>query len=814
MYESGKSDEDELYRTASLKEYGIFQDKAVAILINAAQTAMQMGHVYIGSEHVLCGLMSADSALLKNGFARADLIRKIENTLGKGQATVLTFENFTPRVRRILYNAASLAGSAPAERGSTSVTAEHIKMALYADADCYAVALLRELGSYPAVRKDIKELKEVKEEDIFSQDYKARKTALERFGKDLTRSAKLGRLDPCIGRDKEIERVIRILLQRRKNNPCLIGESGVGKTAIVEGLASKIASGDCPDSLRCKRIFMLDLTSMIAGAKYRGDFEERIKTVIDEVAADGQTILFIDEIHGVIGAGAAEGAIDAANILKPYLARGELQLIGATTIAEYKKYIEKDSALERRFQPVTVEEPSEDAAIEVLRGLCSRYERHHGVIIKDNALTAAVRLSARYLNDRFLPDKAIDLIDEAASGARLAALSPDIQTKELHAKISSLETEKTVAICNQDFDKAAEIYKEEQRLRMTLSQQRPPANEIVPIVDEDSIVALVAAQTGVPVARPGENESEKLLHLEAALKEYIIGQDEAVNAVSRAIRMHRAGLSESKRPASFLFAGTTGIGKTELARALSLLLFGNEGGDKRLLRFDMSEYNEAHSLSRLIGSPPGYVGFGESGQLADKIRRYPHSVILFDEAEKAHPDVMNILLQILDNGQFTAADGRVCNCKDAVVILTTNAGGQVGAKLGFGDKSDNSGKITAELRRCFKPEMLGRIDEVIVFNQLTADNLSEICRNELQNLRRRALRTGIDLSFGTDVAEKIVEKCGVNGARDLRHIISRDIESLLADHILRGGKTNVRVTADITGFALAVDLAKESGRIS
>jgi ATP-dependent Clp protease ATP-binding subunit ClpC len=810
MFESGKFNEDDLYRTAALKDYGVFQEKAVSVLMNAAQTAMQMGHMYIGSEHILCGLLSSDSGILKNGYNRIDLIRKIENTLGKGQETVLTFENFTPRVRRILYNAAAIAGVAPAERGTKHITAEHIKIALCSDIDCYAAVLLREMGSYPAAKKDIKELKELKEEDLFPQDYKSRKPALERFGKDLTRSAKQGKLDPCIGRDKEIDRVIRILLQRRKNNPCLIGESGVGKTAIVEGLAGKIAYGDCPDSLRSKRIFMLDLTSMIAGAKYRGDFEERIKTVIDEVAADGQTILFIDEIHGVIGAGAAEGAIDAANILKPYLARGELQLIGATTISEYKKYIEKDSALERRFQPVTVEEPSEEAAIEVLRGLCSRYEQHHGVTIKDSALTAAVRLSARYLNDRFLPDKAIDLIDEAASGARLTALSPDLQTKELHSKISSLETEKTVAICNQDFDKAAEIYKEEQNLRAILSRQKPPASETLPIVDEDTIVDLVAAQTGVPVSKPGTNESEKLLHLESALKEHIIGQDEAVCAVARAIRKNRAGLGERKRPASFLFAGTTGVGKTELARALSLLLFGNNGDDKRLLRFDMSEYNEAHSLSRLIGSPPGYVGFGESGQLADKIRRYPHSVILFDEAEKAHPDVMNILLQILDDGQFTAADGRVCSCKDAVVILTTNAGGQVGQKLGFGEKTDNNAKIMAELRRCFKPEMIGRIDEVIVFNSLTHENLLEICRNELQNLRCRAKNIGIDLTFGTDVAEKIASKCKTSGARDLRHVISREIESLIADHVLRDGKPGVRVIGTDEGFALRADCVTEN----
>jgi ATP-dependent Clp protease ATP-binding subunit ClpC len=639
---------------------------------------------------------------------------------------------------------------------------------------------------------------------------------LDQFGRDFTALAKENKFDPVIGRSKEIERVTQILSRRTKNNPCLIGEPGVGKTAVIEGLAQKIASGDVPEPLKTKRLVSVDLSSMVAGAKYRGEFEERLKKVINEVLAAKNVILFIDEFHTIVGAGSAEGSMDASNILKPFLARGELQLIGATTLKEYKKYIEKDAALERRFQPVTVGEPSVDETVQILKGIRDKYEAHHGVTITDDALEAAAKLSSRYITDRFLPDKAIDLIDEAASKKRLGSQTEPDELKNKEARLEVLKSEKEEAITAQDFEKAAKIRDEEKLIAKEAeelkSQWKGSGTSSGLTVDENDIAEILADWTRIPAAKLKEEETERLKHLEETLHARVIGQNEAVTAVAKAIKRGRAGLKDPKRPiGSFLFLGPTGVGKTELSKALAETMFGSENA---LIRIDMSEYMEKHAVSKFIGSPPGYVGFEEGGQLTEKIRKHPYSVILFDEIEKAHPDVFNIMLQILDDGILTDAQGRRIDFKNTVIIMTSNLGakeilGKVGSKLGFG-KEDESGeeksehekikeKVMAEVKRTFKPEFINRIDEIIVFDRLTEDDIKKIARLMLKSLEARLKENEITVAF-TDAAVEKIAKEGFDptyGARPLRRVIQTQIEDMLSEEIIDGDiKPGSSVTVD------------------
>ena len=781
--------------------FNSFTTKANEVLNLAIKSAQAYGHNYIGTEHILIGLLSTDStipALTNNNITYDGVDRLIREEIGVGNPTSLTPDDFTPRAKRIIEISFQIART----MRNSYVSVEHLLAALLKEDDSYAVKFINELGT------DSQRVFDDLISDLSSNSYdsnpqssskkkgKSKTPTLDEFGKNLTELAKQGKIDPVIGREKEIERVIQILSRRNKNNPCLIGEPGVGKTAIAEGLALKIVNGEVPEMLANKTIYSLDLTSMVAGTKYRGDFEERIKKAMDEVKDNKDVILFIDEIHNIMGAGAAEGAVDAANILKPSLARGEIQVIGATTISEYRKNIEKDAALERRFQPVTVGEPTEEETVEILKGLRDKYEAHHKVKITDDAINSAVKLSSRYINDRFLPDKAIDLIDEAASVVRLNAYTLPQNLKDMEEEIKRLNAEKQDAVNNQKFEEAAKIRDKANELKKLLddekSKWRNSSNHDVKAVSSEEIAQVVSQWTGVPVNQLTKEESERLLNMEKILHERIVGQDKAVSAISKAIRRGRVGLKNPNRPiGSFIFLGPTGVGKTELCKSLAEAMFGDENA---IIKLDMSEYMEKHTVSKLIGAPPGYVGFDEGGQLTEKIRRKPYSVVLFDEIEKAHPDVFNMLLQILEDGVLTDSQGRKVSFKNAIIIMTSNVGASkiTDEKLALGFVQEDGKKLSIEdlvmpdLKKTFKPEFLNRLDDIIVFNQLDQNDIEEIAKRMLKSLKKRTADLGIELDF-TDNAITELAKEGFDktyGARPLRRAIQSKIEDRLSELIL------------------------------
>ena len=809
-----------------------FTEKANKALNLAVQSAEQFGHSYVGTEHVLLGLLQEGSgvayaALTSCGVTADSISQRVQaNEIG-GAPTHLTADAFTPRTKRVLRSAVAVA----ARVGSSYVGTEHLLIALVSDSDSYAVGFLNEAGvSMQALVQAIQNRLGGKSNpnggfqnggfqsggypgEGFDPNGNPQEggSALDRFGRDLTKAAKNGEIDPVIGREKEIERVIQILSRRTKNNPVLIGEPGVGKTAVAEGLALEISKGNVPEILRDKRVVSLDLTGMVAGAKYRGDFEERIKAAIDEVKSSGNTILFIDELHTIIGAGAAEGSADAANILKPSLARGDFQVIGATTLNEYRKYIEKDAALERRFQPVKVGEPTQEQAVEILKGLRDSYEAHHKVKITDEAIEAAVKLSSRYIADRYLPDKAIDLIDEGASKVRLAAMTSPDNVKDLEDKVKNLENEKASAVNEQDFERAAKLRDEQKRVQAELDEAKKSWQERredkCGEVDAEIIAKIVSDWTGIPVVQLTKEESDRLLHMEEVLHERVVGQNEAVTAVAKAIRRGRVGLKDPKRPVgSFIFLGPTGVGKTELCKALAQAMFGDENA---MLRLDMSEYMEKHTVSKLIGSPPGYVGFDEGGQLTEKVRRKPYSVVLFDEIEKAHPDVFNMLLQILEDGRLTDSQGRTVDFKNTVIIMTSNVGARMitdkQKSLGFAQEEkaqkqeDIRSLVMGELKKVFRPEFLNRVDDIIVFNKLTQDEIKQIAGKMLETLSKRLAAMDITITF-TDAAITAIADKGFDdsyGARPLRRAIQSEIEDVLSEKLLDGEiKANSAVTCD------------------
>ena len=786
-----------------------FTEPANMALNHAIEAAGNLGHTYIGSEHLLIGLLQqtgciAQKALQSKGIDEQQVIDRLTAVVGRGSLTHLTPADFTPRCKHILELSATLARS----MGSSLTGTEHILLAILEEGESYAIRFIKELGADPvSLAQAIAEEIGYRPAETAQQSKRGNKNngntktpLLDQFGRDLTKLASEGSIDPIIGRSKEIERVIQILSRRTKNNPCLIGEPGVGKTAVAEGLAQKIASGEVPELLRGKRVVAVDLTGMVAGTKYRGDFEERIKNTLDEVVRAGNVILFIDELHTIIGAGSAEGAVDAANILKPQLARGEIQVIGATTINEYRKYIEKDAALERRFQPVTVGEPTEDETIQILMGLRDKYEAHHKVRITDEAIKAAVNLSVRYINDRYLPDKAIDLIDEAASKVRLRQFTAPPDLKALEDKLKELGEQKTAAVNSQEFERAAKLRDEEKKVKAELDKQHEEWSQLNASfsgeVTPDEIADIVSSWTGIPVVKLTEEESKRLLNLENVLHERLVGQDEAVSAVSKAIRRGRVGLKDPKRPTgSFIFLGPTGVGKTELCRALAQAMFGDENA---MIRLDMSEYMEKHTVSRLVGSPPGYVGYDEGGQLTEKIRRKPYSVVLFDEIEKAHPDVFNILLQILEDGILTDSQGRKVDFKNTIIIMTSNVGARAITEknnLGFGDNSgkakndeDIKADVLAGLKRLFRPEFLNRVDDIIVFHKLTQEDIKNISRRMLKTLSTRVKSMEMDIEFDDSAVEQISSEGydPVYGARPLRRAIQNKIEDPLSEHMLDG----------------------------
>ena len=805
-------------------EFRGFTQKANTALNLAVETAQDMGHNYVGTEHILLGLLKegsgvAAAALQQCGVTEQALSDKISGVDGIAASTTLTPNDFTPRTKRVLKSAMLISS----RMGSGYVGTEHLLLAVISESDSYAVAFLNELGvSAEAIVQAIEGSMQSGGEGNFSENMggfgqpkgcKQGGSALEKFGRDLTQAAKNGEIDPVIGREKEIERVIQILSRRTKNNPVLIGEPGVGKTAVAEGLALEIAKGNVPEILKDKKVVSLDLTGMVAGAKYRGDFEERIKAAIDEVKKSKNVILFIDELHTIVGAGAAEGSADAANILKPSLARGDFQVIGATTINEYRKYIEKDAALERRFQPVKVGEPTQEQAVQILKGLRDSYEAHHKVKITDEAIDAAVKLSSRYIADRFLPDKAIDLIDEGCSKVRLASLTSPSDVKELEDQIADYDKEKESAINEQDFERAAKLRDEQKEVQAKLDKARKEWQDNQKTnsgeVTAEVIAQIVSDWTGVPVVQLTKEESERLLNMEKVLHERVIGQDEAVSAIAKAIRRGRVGLKDPKRPVgSFIFLGPTGVGKTELCKALAQAMFGDENA---MLRLDMSEYMEKHTVSKLIGSPPGYVGFEEGGQLTEKVRRKPYSVVLFDEIEKAHPDVFNMLLQILEDGRLTDSQGRTVDFKNTVIIMTSNVGARLITEkqnsLGFkkdDSEKDNSQKdikelVMGELRNVFRPEFLNRVDDIIVFNKLTQDEIKQIAKKMLNTLAKRLENMDIKITF-TDAAVSAIADKGFDdnyGARPLRRAIQSEIEDTLSEYMLDGRiKENFSVECD------------------
>ncbi len=793
-----------------------FSEKAREAIRNSHDVACELGHGYIGSEHLLLGIMKTEGAqgaklLEDRGVTYERALERIRAMIGSGESISPECElALTPRSKRILEMAAMEAR----RLGLGFIGTEHIMAAIARDGDGVAAQVLAGFGVN--MSSLYQELVSQMSGDAaaFSapsggkkQQAKGAKTpTLDQFGTDLTAQAREGKFDPVIGRDKEIARVLQILSRRTKNNPCLIGEPGVGKTAVAEGLAQKIADGDVPEILKDKRLVSVDLSSMVAGAKYRGEFEERLKKAVEEVVNAGNVILFIDEIHTIVGAGSAEGAIDASNILKPSLARGEIQLIGATTVNEYRKYIEKDAALERRFQPVTVGEPTVEETVKILHGLRDRYEAHHSVKITDEALEAAAKLSQRYITDRFLPDKAIDLVDEAASKKRLSTMTAPDDVKELEKELEKITVEKQAAIVAQDFEKAAELRDKEKSIKDKMDESKSAWKEGTSsneqTVTGEDIADIVSGWTNIPVKRLAEEESERLKNLEKTLHARVIGQDEAVSAVARAIRRGRAGLKDPKRPiGSFIFLGPTGVGKTELSKALAESIFGAEDA---IIRVDMSEYMEKHSVSKFIGSPPGYVGFDEGGQLTEKIRKHPYSVILFDEIEKAHPDVFNILLQVLEDGILTDAQGRRVDFRNTVIIMTSNLGAKeilnTGSKLGFAsggdDKKDDAAnekevirnKVMEELKRAFKPEFLNRIDDIIVFDRLSEENIKEIASLMLGELAKRLAANDIKADFSDNAVSEIAKEGydPVYGARPLRRAIQTKIEDMLSEKIIDG----------------------------
>ncbi|MFZ2860506.1 MAG: ATP-dependent Clp protease ATP-binding subunit, partial [Ruminococcus bromii] len=758
-------------------------------------------------------------ALNECGVTEDALREKLESINGTMSLVELTPDDFTPRTKRVLRAAVIISS----KTGYTYVGTEHLLLAILSESDSYAVAFLEELGvSVERLAQAVSKGMQGGAEEGFggfeneSAPNGSQKggSALDKFGRDLTQAAKNGEIDPVIGREKEIQRVIQILSRRTKNNPVLIGEPGVGKTAVAEGLALEIAKGNVPEILKDKRVVSLDLTGMVAGAKYRGDFEERIKAAIDEVKKSKNTILFIDELHTIVGAGAAEGSADAANILKPSLARGDFQVIGATTLNEYRKYIEKDAALERRFQPVKVGEPTPEQAVQILKGLRDSYEAHHKVKITDEAINAAVTLSSRYIADRYLPDKAIDLIDEGASKVRLASLTSPDNVKELEDEIADYEKEKASAINEQDFERAARLRDEQKELQTKLDdakkkwqeQQKGNSGEVT----AEDIAKIVSEWTGIPVVQLTKEESERLLNMENVLHERVIGQSEAVTAIAKAIRRGRVGLKDPKRPVgSFIFLGPTGVGKTELCKALAEAMFGDENA---MLRLDMSEYMEKHTVSKLIGSPPGYVGFEEGGQLTEKVRRKPYSVVLFDEIEKAHPDVFNMLLQILEDGRLTDSQGRTVDFKNTIIIMTSNVGARLitekQSSLGFNSENENAEEsekkdikelVTGELRKVFRPEFLNRVDDIIVFNKLNKDEIKQIAVKMLKTLENRLDKMNIKISFTDNAISEIADK-GFDenyGARPLRRAIQNEIEDPLSEQMLEGKvKDGAVVTCD------------------
>ncbi len=784
-----------------------FTDKAKTALVFAQKCARQMKQGYVGTEHILAGLIKeqtgvAAKVLEANGVTFDAVMDLIQNLIAFDNAVaVKEREGYTPRAKKVLEEA-----HRQAKRFNQKATGtEHILMALIKEGENVAVRLINTLNISPAkIYADVL-IAMGQDSNLYKEDLGRRNTnkpkhsTLEQYSRDLTKLAREGKLDPVIGRENEIQRVIQILSRRTKNNPCLIGEPGVGKTAVVEGLAMRIVAGQVPFTVRQKRVLTLDLSGMVAGSKYRGEFEERIKKVVKEVIDDGNVILFLDELHTIIGAGGAEGAIDASNILKPSLARGEIQMIGATTIAEYRKYVEKDAALERRFQPVSVEEPSEEEAIRILDGIKEKYEEHHRVQILPEAVEAAVRLSNRYINDRNLPDKAIDLIDEAAASARLKASELPYKQKELLDQIRQMDEQIEHAIRKEAFAKASEIKQEQDELIKKYERQKnrieKHENQLNYCIGESEIADVVAMWTKIPVQKLAEKESERLLKLENILHKRVIGQEEAVSAVAKAMRRGRVGLKDPNRPiGSFLFLGPTGVGKTELSKALAEAMFGSEDA---MIRVDMSEYMEGHSVSKMIGSPPGYVGFDEGGQLSEKVRRNPYSVVLFDEIEKAHPDVFNILLQVLDDGHITDSKGRKVSFKNTILIMTSNAGAQriVDPKnLGFAAQSSarkdyekmKSG-VMEEVKKSFKPEFINRIDDIIVFHQLNKENMKEIVNLLASGLCRRcADQMEIQLSVTNALKEHLVDKYADNkmGARPLKRAIQSVIEDSLAEDIL------------------------------
>ncbi len=780
----------------------------------AVEAAEDMGHTYIGSEHILYGLL-VDPSNVAAALLAAQKVNKqkieelIKRNVGIGIPTSLKAEDFTPRGRHIIETAIVMGhGSRYALAGT-----EHLLMAILREPQSAACRFLVQLGVQPF--ELLAKISRSPESPPQGKQKSGREGeegggVLEQFGRDLTKSAADGKIDPVIGRQNEIQRVIEILSRRTKNNPCLIGEPGVGKTAIAEGLALKIAEGEIPELLRGKRVISLDLTGMVAGTKYRGDFEERIKNVIDEVTKSDDVILFIDEIHNLVGAGSAEGAVDAANILKPSLARGDLQVIGATTITEYRKYIEKDAALERRFQPVQVDEPSEEESILILKGLRSKYEEHHRVRITDAAIEAAVKLGARYIGDRYLPDKAIDLVDEASSKVHLRAFTPPPELKELEAQIKRVREDKDNAVNTQSYEDAASLRDKEKALTKEYNEKKQLwhdcAANYVGEVSPEEVAHVVSDWTKIPIIQLTMEESQRLLSLEDELKRRIVGQEKGVKAVAKAIRRGRVGLKDPKRPiGSFMFLGPTGVGKTELCKALAESMFGNENA---LIRIDMSEYMEKHSVSRLIGSPPGYVGYDEGGQLTQKIRSHAYSVVLFDEIEKAHPDVFNILLQILEDGILTDSQGRRVDFKNCVIIMTSNIGASMiterKAGLGFVDESADdydrrekkiSEAVMSELKKAFKPEFLNRLDDIIVFSSLRQEDIEEITRRMLETLKKRMADMDIQVTF-TDALVKKISREGfdpVYGARPLRRAIQSQLEDkfseMLLDKKLENGKS-------------------------
>ena len=786
--------------------FGRFTERAQQVLVLAQEEAKRLNHNFIGTEHLLLGLVREGSGIaarsLQNMEVDLNRVRQeVERITPQGEKVIQQGISYTPRAKRVV----ELAIEESQNLGHNYVGTEHLMLGLVREGEGIAAQVLSNLGiDLKGARKEVIELLggeegsgKVPESEKAGGEQQT--PTVDTFGRDLTKLSKEGMLDPVIGREKEIERVVQILSRRTKNNPCLIGEPGVGKTAIAEGLAYHIIEGKVPEILRDKRVVTLELAAVVAGTKYRGEFEERLRKLVNELRQAGNVLVFIDELHTLIGAGAAEGAIDASNILKPALARGELQCLGATTLDEYRKHIEKDPALERRFQPINVGEPSKEESIEILKGLRDRYEAHHKVKITDEAVEAAVRLGDRYISDRFLPDKAIDLIDEAASRVRIRNYTAPPDLKEVEDKLTSLRTEKEASIRNQEFEKAAKLRDDEHKLKEERDEQKKEWEKQVGASDmsqvgEEDVAYIVSSWTGVPVKRLAEEESTRLMHLEETLHKRVIGQDEAVHAVARAVRRGRAGLKDPKRPiGSFIFLGPTGVGKTELARALAEALFGDENA---MIRLDMSEYMEKHTSARLVGSPPGYVGYEEGGQLTEKVRRNPYSVVLLDEIEKAHPDVFNILLQILEDGRLTDGKGRTIDFRNTVIIMTSNVGATFlnKASVGFGAASEESDyedmkeRIMDELKKTFRPEFLNRVDDQIVFHALKEEHIREIVDLMLDELNKRIEEYSLHVEVSEDVKGMLLRE-GFDpgyGARPLRRVIQRRLEDGLSEELLQG----------------------------